>query len=64
MEKDIFNCKIQLETERAEGFIKELNVLADKYNIIPVSDKTKIILDMADLIQINNIYRMKEVKIC
>ena len=60
MEQDIISCKIQLETERAEEFIKELNVLANKYNIIPVSDNTKIILDMADLIQIYNIYRMKE----
>lgn len=60
MEKDKFSCKMQLDSERADEFIKELNILADKYNIIPVSDKTKIILDMADLIQINNIYRMKE----
>ena len=60
MEQDIFRCKIQLETERAEEFIKELNILINKYNIIPNSDKCKIILDMADLIQINNIYRVKE----
>ena len=53
---------MQLDSERADEFIIELNILADKYNIIPVSDKTKIILDMADLIQINNIYRMKEEK--
>lgn len=60
MGNDKISCKIQMNTEIADEFIKELNVLADKYNIIPVSDKTKIILDMADLIQINNIYRMKE----
>lgn len=51
-----------MNTEIADEFIKELNILTDKYNIIPVSDKTKIILDMSDLIQINNIYRMKEEK--
>lgn len=60
MEQDILSCKIQMNTEIADEFIKELNILADKYNIIPVSDKTKIILDIADLIQIYNIYRMKE----
>lgn len=60
MDNDKLVCKIQLETERADEFIKELNVLTDKYNIIPVSDKSKIILDMGDLININNIYRVKE----
>lgn len=60
MDNEKISCKMQLDSERADEFIKELNILADKYNIIPVSDKTKIILDMADLIQIYNIYRMKE----
>ena len=62
MGKDKLSCKMQIETERADEFIKELNILINKYNIIPTSDKTKIILDMADLIQINNIYRVKEEK--
>lgn len=64
MENDIVSCKLQINLEIAEEFIKELNILVNKYNIIPVSDKSKIILDMGDLIQINNIYRMKEMKIC
>lgn len=52
--------KIQIDTEKASNFITELADLANKYEIKADIDKSVISFDIANLLEIKEIYRLHE----
>lgn len=58
--EDCIKIKLQINTEKAEEFIKELAEIANKYKIKANIDRTIISFDVADLLEINEIMRLKE----
>lgn len=58
--EDCIKIKYQMETEKAEMFIKELAELANKYKITAETNGSTITFDVADLLEINEIMRLKE----
>lgn len=58
--EDCIKTKLQIDTEKAEEFIEELIELANKYRITANTDGTIISFNVADLLEINEIMRLKE----
>lgn len=58
--EDCIKTKLQIDTEKAEEFIDELAELANKYKITANTDGTIISFNVADLLEINEIMRLKE----
>lgn len=58
--EDCIKIKFQIEIEKAEKFIKELAELANKYKITANTDGSIISFNVADLLEINEIMRLKE----
>lgn len=52
--------KLQIETEKAERFIHELAELANEYEIKAEINNSTISFNVADLLEIKEIMRLKE----
>lgn len=52
--------KLQINTEKAEEFIKELAGISNKYGITAQIDGSIISFDVANLLEINEIRRLVE----
>lgn len=52
--------KYQLDTDTAKDFLKELTELANKYQIRLRCEKTILSFDLAEIIKVNEIMRLRE----
>lgn len=60
MEKDCIKIKLQIDIDKAKDFINELAEIANKYKIRAEINGSIISFDVADLLEINEIMRLKE----
>lgn len=58
--EDCIKIKLQIDTEKANEFIKELAELANKYKIRAEINGSTVSFDIADLLEIKEIMRLKE----
>ncbi len=58
--EDCIKIKFQIETEKGKEFLKELAEVANKYKITANIDGLIISFNVADLLKINEIMRLKE----
>lgn len=63
-EKDCIKIKYQLDTDKAEDFVEEITDLANKYKIRLHCEDSIISFDLAEIIKVNEIIRLKEDKKC
>ena len=58
--EDCIKTKYQLDTDKANDFLDEITELANKYKIRVHCEDSTIRFDLAEIIEVNEIIRVKE----